>query len=66
MTAPQFYTVVELAALLHVSQRTIRRWSEAGKIPAPIAPGGPHGVQRWHVADVQARLEALRAQAVHP
>lgn len=37
---PQLLTVNEAAALLKVSDRTIRRWIEAEKIPYLRLPGG--------------------------
>lgn len=41
---PQLLTVAEAAMLLSVSDRTIRRWIEAEKIPYLKLPGGGYRI----------------------
>jgi excisionase family DNA binding protein len=41
---PQFLTVAQAAALLSVSDRTVRRWIEAEKVPYLKLPGGGYRI----------------------
>ncbi|MGH3042150.1 MAG: helix-turn-helix domain-containing protein [Gaiellaceae bacterium] len=41
---PQLLTVAQAASLLNVSDRTIRRWIEAGKIPYLELPSGGYRI----------------------
>ncbi len=41
---PQLLTVAQAAALLQVSERTIRRWIEGDKIPYLELPGGGYRI----------------------
>jgi excisionase family DNA binding protein len=41
---PQLLTVAQAAALLSVSDRTIRRWIEAEKVPYLKLPGGGYRI----------------------
>lgn len=41
---PRLLTVAEAAALLNVSDRTIRRWIDADKVPFVELPGGGYRV----------------------
>lgn len=41
---PQLLTVAQAAALLQVSDRTIRRWIDAEKIPFLELPGGGYRI----------------------
>jgi predicted site-specific integrase-resolvase len=58
MPDPEYCNVQELAQLLRVTPKTIRRWVSAGKLPRPLSIV-PNGVQRWKTADVRARLAEL-------
>ncbi len=51
-------TARDVADVLGVDVRTVRRWREAGKLPAPLTLGD--SVLRWHPEDVDAWLEELR------
>lgn len=51
---PQLLTVAQAAALLSVSDRTIRRWIEAGKVPYLKLPGGDYRIPQAQL------LESLR------
>jgi excisionase family DNA binding protein len=51
---PQLLTVAQAAALLSVSDRTIRRWIETEKVPYLKLPGGG-----YRIPQVQL-LESLR------
>jgi excisionase family DNA binding protein len=50
-------TLREVAELLKVCPKTVRRWVALGKLPAPIRPGG--GKPLW----VREAIEAWLAQA---
>jgi excisionase family DNA binding protein len=52
---PQLLTVAQAASLLQVSDRTIRRWIEADKIPFLELPGGGYRIPQG------ALLASLRA-----
>lgn len=41
---PQLLTVAQAASLLNVSDRTVRRWIAAGKIPYLELPGGGYRI----------------------
>lgn len=50
----QLLTVNDVAALLRVSPRTVRRWIETGKLRATRLPG--RGAYRIQPADLRAAL----------
>ncbi len=63
---PQFLTVAEAATLLNVSDRTIRRWIEAGKVPYLKLPGGGYRIPQAQLLaslsgtyDLRREMEAL-------
>jgi len=54
VAAPSLITVDEVAAMLQVSQRTVYRFSDIGRIPRPIKLGGS---VRWRRSDILAWIE---------
>lgn len=63
---PQLLTVAEAAALLNVSDRTIRRWIEAEKVPYLKLPGGGYRIPQAQLLaslsgtyDLRREMEAL-------
>jgi excisionase family DNA binding protein len=63
---PQLLTVAEAAALLNVSDRTIRRWIEAEKVPYLKLPGGGYRIPQTRLLaslsgtyDLRREMEAL-------
>ena len=58
------YGIREAAELLHVSDDTVRRWVEAGRLTAVDADGGPMQIDGAELARVAASLgEETRAPA---
>lgn len=55
---PEFMTVVDLAGLLRVGEKTIRRWRLERYLPEPLVL---RGVIRWRRSDVDAWLQAQEA-----
>jgi excisionase family DNA binding protein len=56
--------VTEVAALLSVDPRTIRRWADSGRLTATRTPGGH---RRFLASDVErALVDRLPDAAVHP
>ena len=53
-------TVGDLARLLRVDPRTVRRLWEKGQLPKPLKVGGQN---RWKEKDVAAAVERMRRQA---
>ncbi|MGF1582366.1 MAG: helix-turn-helix transcriptional regulator [Gemmataceae bacterium] len=47
-----FYTIKEIATLFGVTDRTVRRWKAAGKLPTPVTP--TKNTIRWRVEDIHA------------
>ena len=60
----RYLTIPEVAELLKVHPRTVRRWIKAGKLKATALPGrGSVGVEyRISEADLQAFLDARQAK----
>lgn len=54
--APLMIDAKRLAALLSVSEKTIRRWDVAGKIPRPIRLSS--AAIRWSRSTIEAWLQA--------
>jgi excisionase family DNA binding protein len=54
VSRPRLLTVAQAAALLSVSDRTIRRWIEAEKVPYLKLPGGGYRIPQAQL------LESLR------
>ena len=54
-SAPQLLTVRELAKMLNVSQRSIYRWVDAGRMPKPIRLAS---LQRWELRTIQEWIDA--------
>jgi excisionase family DNA binding protein len=69
---PQLLTVTEAATLLKVSERTIRRWIEAEKIPYLELPGGSYRIPQgallgslrgnYNLAEELDQLDARNAE----
>jgi excisionase family DNA binding protein len=53
-------TVDDLARLMQVGPKTIRRWRSEGRLPAGIVLGG---VVRWHADDVRRWIDEQREGA---
>ena len=49
------YTIAEVAALLRVTDKTIRRWLAAGRIHG-VQPGGPRAAWRIPAAELERLL----------
>lgn len=67
------YRIAEAAAVLGVSDDTLRRWVDAGRVPADVGPSGRTEVEGEALAELarelaeqgpEGRLDAHRAQAV--
>ena len=54
----ELLTVRDVAEMLQISPRTVRRWREDGRLPRAIVIGG---VTRWSRDDIVRFLEDLRA-----
>lgn len=48
----ELMTQTEVALLLGVDRKTIRKWSRAGKIPSPVISNPP----RWTVKQIRETL----------
>ena len=57
MVPGRLLSVRNLAALLDVDAKTVRRWREAGKLPPALEISG---VVRWRPEDIDAWLEEQR------
>lgn len=53
----QFLKTAEVARLLHVSPKTIARWSVEKKLPHTITPGGHRRFPARAIMDLADRLE---------
>jgi excisionase family DNA binding protein len=69
---PVVLTLPQAAALLNVTDRTIRRWLKADKIPYVQLPGGDHRIPQGTLLaslrgnyDLAAELEALESRHGH-
>lgn len=67
------YRIAEAAAVLGISDDTLRRWVDAGRVPADVGPSGRTEVEGEALAELarelaeqgpEGRLDAQRAQAV--
>jgi len=60
-TAPRFLTANDVAAILQVDAKTVRRWRSEGKLPRALVVGG---IVRWPEETIRAwvaeRMEAGR------
>ena len=54
--APDYLRTAQVAALLHVSPKTITRWAKEGRLPCAKTLGGH---RRYVKAEVEALLEQL-------
>lgn len=54
----EFMTVKEVAKLLKLSERTVRRHSDAGKMPAPVRVGWR--LKRWRRSEIEAYIACRR------
>jgi molybdopterin-binding protein len=48
------YRLTEAASLLGVSDDTLRRWAEQGRVRTTTTPGGTTGIDGRHLADLAA------------
>ncbi len=58
--APTYLHSSQVAALLHVSPKTVTRWAKQGKLPVRRTLGG-HG--RYPEAEIRALIDQLQAPA---
>lgn len=63
-STPDLLTVAQVAALLQVGVRTVRRHVAAGQLPEPICVG--KRTQRWDRAQLMAWLKAGGISAHRP
>jgi excisionase family DNA binding protein len=59
----EYMTPAEVARLLHVSPKTVVRWTNAGHIPAIVTLGGHRRFQR---ADIEALAAKMASQPETP
>jgi excisionase family DNA binding protein len=57
--ASEYLTPAEVARLLHVSPKTVNRWSHEGRLPCLVTLGGH---RRFRRADVEAAAERAARQ----
>jgi excisionase family DNA binding protein len=57
---PDWLTLGQAARFLGVAQSTIRKWSDAGRVPAFYTPGGH---RRFRRSDLQEFVEASRPRS---
>ena len=57
-TEKELLTVREVARRLSVSERTVRRWVTAGRLPAPLRFSAT--CLRWRARDIDRYLEQFR------
>ncbi len=62
-TLDRLLTLEEVAALLRVSQATVRRWTNAGRLPC-YRPGGRSGRRLFSSAQLRAFLAQHESGAV--
>jgi excisionase family DNA binding protein len=55
MVRKRIYSTRELAQLWNLSESTIKRWTDAGKLQCDRTPGGHRRFQLKHIQDFQAR-----------
>lgn len=53
---PEHLAVTEVAALLHVSPRTVARWAADGRIPYETTPAGERRFRRTDIEDLMRRI----------
>jgi excisionase family DNA binding protein len=56
---PQYLRAAEVAAILHVSPKTVSRWATEGKLPFLKTLGGH---RRYPAAEIRQLAEELRVQ----
>jgi len=59
----QYLRPAEVAAFLHVSPQTVRRWAAQGKLPFVLTAGGH---RRFPHSEVQQLRERLQLEALQP
>ncbi len=57
---PLLLTKARVALLLDISERSLERWVQEGRFPAPISTGGDKRTIRWRKADVLDWLQSLQ------
>lgn len=51
MTIDQQFTINEVAALLKLNERTIRRWIKSGRLKATPIPGRGRAGTEWRISE---------------
>ena len=57
MSSPDYISLADIAARLGVCRRTVRRWHDAGKLPAPVRLPG---VLRWEEKDIMRWIRSSK------
>ncbi|HSO51856.1 MAG TPA: BldC family transcriptional regulator [Actinomycetes bacterium] len=60
-TEPRYLRTAQVAALLHVSPKTVSRWAQEGRLPYLRTLGGH---RRYPHAEIRALVETLSEPAV--
>jgi excisionase family DNA binding protein len=60
ISEPTFLTTTEVAAILHVTPKTISRWAKEGKLPFLRTLGGH---RRYPEAEIRALADRLQEPA---
>ena len=58
-TIPAFIAISQLAEVLGVPCRSLRRWSTNGTMPAPVRFGGTGGQRYWKIELLKAWIATM-------
>lgn len=51
MTIDQQFTINEVAAMLKINERTVRRWIKSGRLKATPIPGRGRAATEWRIPE---------------
>ena len=60
---PEYLSLAEAAAIFGVSERTLERWTRAGRIPSEVTEDGRRILRRAEVAERVVRLRRAPPEA---